>query len=284
MLAAIADRMGRAPSHRALRGFALAGVIGMQHGGVCWAGDNTVVDATGTMYGGAGTAEVGNNEGPPARYNERHFGVGALGILHPWDASGGAPGEQLGGFVQFGLVGELRAHELVSCGYSCAGDDRPGFISESHGGVRLGFGYDFRTLGLRGGALFTDSPNARVTRGGIPIPDVQFRFGPRSHGWFEVGLGAYDASTTFRPGVYIGGAAVVAEHLTLSGHYGWHIGIDEGEAIALGGRLSLGLDYAVRPNLRLGAGASLHNAREFIDLVDFTNTMVEGHARASFAF
>jgi hypothetical protein len=70
----------------------------------------------------------------------------------------------------------------------------------------------------------------------------------------------------------------------LSGDYGWHRGIDVGEAIALGGRLSLGLEYAVRPNLRVGARASLHNAREFIDLVDFTNTMVEGGAQASLAF
>jgi hypothetical protein len=100
MLAGIAVQIGRARSHRTLRRFALTCVIGLQH--------------------------------------ERHFGLGTLGVLQPWDVPGGAPGEELGGFVQLGLVGELRAHQLVSCGYrapATIGPDSSANPTAGSGGV-----------------------------------------------------------------------------------------------------------------------------------------------------
>jgi hypothetical protein len=80
----------------------------------------------------------------------------------------------------------------------------------------------------------------------VLLPDVMLRLGRRSVvGWFELGLGAYDASTTLRPGVYIGGGGSPIEQLRLSGQIGIHLLEGDCCTVPLAGAiLDLDVDHA----------------------------------------
>src|SRR6185295_7049373 len=137
--------------------------------------------------------------------------AGVRVALRPWADPTQRP--QAGTLIYLGATGELRELRLANCGYACPGDLQPGsFEQESHFGARAGVGYDFALFGLRGGALLSVSPDARLAET-IVMPDVQLRLGYLDQGWFEAGLGAYDASTTLRPGLYVGGGVPVRDRL-----------------------------------------------------------------------
>jgi hypothetical protein len=233
------------------------------------------------MYGGFGPVQEDNFDGPSAHYYQRHAGLGALGVLRPWGAPEGTIQDALGAFLQLGLVGEWRSLRLTSCETSCQADMRPYFVPEAHGGVRLGIGYDFRGVGVRGGVLYAGSPQARIAET-VVVPDVQLRFGPRSRAWFELGVGAYDASTALRPGLYAGAAVVIDRDLTIAVHYGWHNAL--GDLTQLGGRLDLGATYALYPNLHVGGGGSVHSASHLAKGLDLSSFVTEFRGQASFTF
>jgi hypothetical protein len=157
-------------------------------------------------------------------------------------------------------------------------------VPEAHGGLRLGIGYDFRNFGVRGGLLYADSPKSRTAEA-LVVPDVQFRFGPASRGWFELGMGAYDASTMLRPGVYVGGGAVAGD-FTIVARYGWHFATgSSGDSIMpFAGRADLGAMVALLPNLRLGVGTALQNSRGFQPAFGSARYVTEFRAQASLTF
>jgi hypothetical protein len=113
------------------------------------------------------------------------------------------------------------------------------------------------------GLLYLDSPKPRIAET-LVVPDVQVRFGPASRGWFELGMGAYNASTMLGPGVYVGGGVVLGD-FTIVARYGWHFAIGSfGHTIVqFGGRADVGAMVALLPNLHLGGGAVLQNSRGF---------------------
>ena len=251
---------------------------------VCRADDTATRAATATMYGGSGRVEVGNNEASPFRYNQQHVGLGAHAVWRPWSAPEGATEGARGGFLQLGMVGEWRLLQLTSCGHLCSRDTNWDVVPEAHGGVRLGIGYDFRNFGIRGGLLYADSPKSRTAET-LVMPDVQFRFGSASRGWFELGMGAYDASTMLRPGVYVGGG-VVAGDFTIVARYGWHFAIGSfgHTIIQFGGRADVGAMYALLPNLHLGGGVALQNSRGFEPAFGSSRYITEFRAQASLIF
>ncbi|HYQ27075.1 MAG TPA: hypothetical protein VER04_07645, partial [Polyangiaceae bacterium] len=93
-------------------------------------------------------------------------------------------------------------------------------------------------------------------------------------GWFELGLGAYDASTTLRPGLYVGGAFGELESVRVSGHFGAHLvnGLCCSTVPHGGLRGEVGLDHAFTQKVSAGASVAFSG-----DLV------VEGNAHVTFA-
>ena len=234
-------------------------VILLRHPGVCWAEGATARGVTGTLYVGAGDAGLSSNEGTPTSYDQRHIGAGVLVALRPWADPKQEPRQKLGAFVHLGATGELRALRLAQCGYSCAPNPpSESFDQEQHFGARAGMGYDFALFGLRGGALLSASPDARLSET-IVMPDVQLRIGYQQQGWFEAGLGAYDASTTLRPGVYVGGGIPMRDVLLLSVHLGLHAGNGRfaGQVFDMGLRGDLGIEYELGNRVYLGVGGDL---------------------------
>jgi hypothetical protein len=233
----------------------------LQHPGLCRAEEATARGVTGTLYAGVGAAGLSSNEGQPTSYDERHVGAGVLVALRPWaDSKQDAP-KKVGGFVQLSATGELRALRLAECGWYCPDQVRSGrFEQEQHFGARAGVGYDFAMIGLRGGALLSLSPNARLAET-IVMPDVQLRIGRLEQGWFETGLGAYDASTTLRPGVYVGGGIPIREVVLLSLHLGLHAGNGRfvGDVFDMGLRGDVGFGYALGDRVQLGAGGGFQS-------------------------
>jgi hypothetical protein len=250
----------RSPLARSLATLSV-GVILLQRSGVCWAEEATARGITGTLYVGAGDAGLSSNEGTPTRYDERHVGAGVLVVLRPWANPKQELREKAGGFVHLGATGELRALRLAECGYACPQDAQSGsFVQEPHFGARAGIGYDFALFGLRGGALLSVSPEARLAET-IVMPDVQLRLGYLDQGWFEAGLGAYDASTTLRPGLYIGGGVPLRDFVLLSLHLGLHAGNGRfvGQVFDMGLRGDVGLEFELGARVRLGVGGNLQS-------------------------
>lgn len=228
----------------------------LQHPRRCWAEAATGRGVSGTLYAGVGDAGLSSNEGSKTRYRERHVGAGVLVQLRPWADSKEQARRPAGGFVMLGVTGELRALRLVECGYSCPEQAQfAAFEQEQHFGARAGFGYDFALIGLRAGALLSVSPDARLAET-IVMPDVQLRIGYLEQGWFEAGLGAYDASTTLRPGVYIGGGIPMQNVMLLGLHLGLHAGNGRfvGEVFDMGLRGDVDLGYQLSDRVRFGAG------------------------------
>jgi hypothetical protein len=256
----------------------LAGCLVLLRSTVCSASDSSSQLVSASMYGGYGPTGDNTNEGI-ARYDVGFTGAGVFGRMHPWARPEGATEEGLGGFFQLGVVGEWHTARLISVGPSRSSEDR-GFQSEGRGGTQLGVGHDARGFGLRGGVLVSYALIQRVDRF-LFLPDVQFRFGSRSRGWLEIGVGAYDASTTLRPGAYVGGGLVVTNPLTLSMHYGFHSPMG---TLSFGDRLDLGAEYALSRAVRIGGGGSFQRGVGFGLGADFFSGIVEARVQTSFTF
>jgi hypothetical protein len=159
-----------------------------------------------------------------------------------------------------GGAGESRSFTRVGCSETpCSpkNDAIPG--AQLLGAGRANVGYDWTYFGMRLGALafqrwdhgYDRSPTAAV------LPDVEFRFARRAGFHAGVGFGAYDASTTFRPGGY---------HYVGYAGGGWAADLRVGGHLVFDGQAGLRVDasvrYAISRVIAPGLGVALQSAEQ----------------------
>jgi hypothetical protein len=226
-----------------------------------------------TIYGESGSEYFGSNE-TNSLYQERALGFGLLGSL--W--LGGRPGatEPHGAVLLLGATSELKALKSTLCGYECKPNNGT-FIAGNYSGFRLGAGYDGNWFGFRAGGLIAGG-NA-VATDTLASPDIAFRIGPRSDGWLSLGVGAYDAPTSLRPGFYAGVSFLPVRGLTASLHAGLHA--DHGTLGAtitqLDPRYDFTLEYQLTHAVSISAGIVDQSSA-------YGNDVYEGHLSTSVGF
>lgn len=262
---------------RILLGLGIASVSLLQQTHACWAAETTQQGIAGSVFAGTGEMIDSNNEDGGDAYDVNRLGFGWLGVLRfegrPEAAAPSlpepseteavpAPERNLGAFVQAGIVAELEWTRLTYCGDFCrwapGGEEvvTPGPSRQAPKvGLRAGGGYSFSLVEFRVGLLRVMPGSDSVFPDPIWSPDVQLRVGRRSLGWFELGFGAYDASTTLRPGLYVGGGGGQVEALRISGHLGIHLvnGLCCSSVVPFGGIVQLDVEHAVSDSLVAGA-------------------------------
>lgn len=211
-----------------------------------------------------------NNEGDADAYDVQRVGLGGSGVLRFDRRSEPAPS---GAFLLLGAAAELEWTRLTQCGVFCRGRSggqdvvTPGRLEQaSKVGLRTGVGYSFSLVEFRVGVLGVAPSADSVFPGAIWCPDVMLRLGRRSLGWFELGLGAYDASTVLRPGAYLGGGGGNVEALRLTGHLGVHLvnGQCCGTLMPFGGIAALDVERAVSRSLTAGVDLKLEAAASLV--------------------
>jgi len=258
------------------------GVILLQRSSICCAAEATAGGVSATLYGGGGSLVVPNNEAGPDIFEVTRVGVGVLAILRPWAPPATRPRETSGFFTVLGGSFELDSSLRSECGYNCsAASDLGERYLGKHFAARLGFGYSFPIVEFRVGALAA-IPDPHVSYA-MPLvfPDVMARIGPRDIGWFELGLGAYSASTNFRPGLYIGGAIGPERVVQVSAHVGAHLvnGLCCDTVITGGFAGELSVAHAFSDSLSGSVGATLFSATSDAAV----HYVGEGSARLTFA-
>jgi len=263
-----------------------AGVILLRQVGPAWAEETTVRGVSTTVYGGGGTLIVPNNETSPDVYDVERVGVAALGVWRSDAPRAEVRNEERGFFGAFGAGFELEGSTLRPCrpnSDACfAGGPAPAgerYLGK-HVAGRLGFGYSWRLFEFRLGALAA-LPDAKVQYAEpVVLPDVLLRAGNRNLAWVELGLGAYDASTNLRPGIFLGGAVGSERVVRVSGHVGVHFvnGLCCSTLTSLGYRYELGAVRALTDALSLGVGAALLSAEH-----SETGSVFVGEGRAHLA-
>jgi len=267
-------------SHEFCGVFALAGVSLLLQSRPSWAAETTERAVSSTVYAGAGTLTVPNNEVANDEFAVKRLGVGALGVMRFDPAEGDEHARDSGFFAALGATFELEdsVHSVCAFSYSLCGKHYLG----KHIGARLGVGYSWRYFEFRVGALAAH-PDAGVDYAQpLALPDVMLRVGERSFGWFELGLGAYDASTTLRPGIYLGGALGSPRILQVSAHLGVHLvnGLCCSTVVTAGYRYELSGVHELSSRLSVGAGlALLEGPAEPSDRL-----VVEGSGHVALAF
>lgn len=265
-----------------------AGVILFLQTGAARAEETTARGLSSTVYAGAGRLVEGNNETQPDQYDIKRAGVAVLGVWRSEAPRAGARDEERGFFGLLGAGFELEDSLL----HPCISYDTPrGCFTDARAGehylgkflaARLGGGYSWRWFEFRVGVVGA-LPDANVSYATpFVLPDVQLRVSKRSVGWFEVGLGAYDASTNLRPGLYFGGAAGSSRVVRVSAHAGIHLvnGLCCGTVNDIGSRYELGVTHAFSDSLSGGAGVAwLRSEPESTQA-----SVVEGRARLAWAF
>jgi hypothetical protein len=244
---------------------AVAGVILLPHPRPCCAAETTERGVSAAVFGGAGSAREDNNEGAPDVYDLHRFGGGLLGVLRilPTDTE-----RNLGFFAQAGATAEIEWSKQTQCGAFCDTGTSfvPGPYRAAHKlGGRLGVGYSFATFEFRVGVLQVLPSQDSLFPKQFVFPDLVARFGRRSIGWLELGVGAYDASTSLRPGVYLGGGGLPLEQVRLSGHLGLHL--TQGiccQTVGIGafGVAEVSVDHAFSSSIVGGAGLMYDGAVE----------------------
>jgi len=225
---------------------------------------------------------VPNNEVGPDVYEVTRMGVGALGIVRPWAPRATGKLETSGFFAMLGGSFELDSSLRTVCRYDCypPSEDGQRYLGK-HFAARLGLGYSFPLFEFRVGALAA-IPDPHVSYA-MPmlIPDVMARIGPRDIGWFELGLGAYSASTNFRPGIYVGGAVGTERVLQVSAHVGAHLvnGLCCGTVFGGGLAGELSVAHAFSNSLTGSVGATVFGATWSTE----EYFVGEGSARLTFA-
>jgi len=263
---------------RLLGTFAALAVILLQHPRECWAAETTERGISGTLYGGAGTLVVPNNETRSDEYQVTRFGVGFLGIWRPGEAKR-VNSETSGFFVALGGTFELESSLHTVCAFNCYGTEVAGdrFLAKHFAG-RLGFGYSFPMVEFRIGALYA-APDPKVDYAiELLMPDVLVRIGERRFGWFELGLGAYSASTTLRPGLYLGGTVGSERVVQASVHGGTHFvnGLCCGTVTTAGLAAEVSVAHAFSSSLRGSVGIAL--------LAGGDRLVAEGNTGLSYGF
>jgi hypothetical protein len=230
----------------------------------CCAAETTQRGVSAAVFGGVGGAEEDNNEGAPDVYQLHRLGGGLLGVLR---GSSTDTQRNLGLFAQAGVTSELEWAKQTECGAFCAAGSSftPGpYRAGQKLGWRLGVGYSFAAFEFRVGVLQVLRSQDSLFPQQLILPDVVARFGRRSVGWFELGLGAYDASTSLRPGIYLGGGGLPLEQLRLSGHVGLHRtqAADPSVGIGVFPVVELSADHAFSRSIIGGAGVMYDGAFE----------------------
>ncbi len=245
-----------------LRSIAMLGALLIEPVAECRAAETTARGVSATVYAGAGKLREPNNESFENAYRVRRFGAGALGV---WRFGSQPPSDPRKFFVVLGGTFELEGSRRTLCGYGCPyyGDSAPSREQTdqvaTHFAARLGAGYSLSLFEFRAGIL-TAQPDRSITYAEpLWMPDVMVRFGRRSTGWFELGLGAYDASTALRPGAYLGGALGAPEALRVSGHFGLHVpnGLCCSTVPHFGFRGELSAEHAFSESVAAGVGAAV---------------------------
>lgn|GEM_PF-1330410 len=229
-------------------GFFVVGVSLLQQSRACWAAETTQQGVTGSVFAGGGAMIDASNESGDATYDVHRFGFGLTGVLRfrrdveaatsasrprlapPFDVAPLTTRHESGAFLMGNVAEELEWTRLTECGYFCRervnGEPAPtpGPLKvASKVGLRVGAGYSFSLVEFRLGALGVMPSSGSAFPDPIWSPDVMLRVGPRNLGWGELGLGAYDASTTLRPGAYVGGGGGRVELVRVTGHIGLHL-------------------------------------------------------------
>ena len=249
-------------------GFCVAGVSLLQQSRACWAAETTQQGVTASAFASGGEMIDANNESSADAFDVARAGLGAVGVLRVRERSDPPPGASqhgLGFFALAGAAAELESSKQTWCGEGCdIGDGRQGPVSQPHElaskvGARLGVGYSFSLVEFRLGGIFVLPSSDSVFPDSIWSPDVMIRVGPRRLGWFELGLGAYDASTMLRPGAYLGGGGGNVETLRVTGHAGIHLvnGLCCQTLMPFGGLAALDVEHAVSPTVIAGVDARI---------------------------
>lgn len=222
-------------------------------------------------YGGVGghARIYTDDQPPPAPPPEEQPNAGALEA----DVEGAPPVapvepppepspnvEPHGVSIGVGGAGESRGFTRIACNETpCSpkNDAIPG--TQVLGAGRADLGYDWKYFGMRFGALafqrwengYDRSPSINV------LPDVEFRFARRAGFHAGVGFGAYDASTTFRPGGY--------HSLGYTGG-GWDVDLRVGGHLVFDGQAGLraaaSVRYALGSVVAPGLGVSMSSAEQ----------------------
>ncbi|HEY4103516.1 MAG TPA: hypothetical protein VGM44_06480 [Polyangiaceae bacterium] len=192
-----------------------------------------------TIYGGSGSEYFMFNEGHSVD-QQRALGLGLLGSLR----LGAEPGvsQPNGTVLLFGVTSELKA-----LGFA------PSFVNGAYSGFRAGVGYDERWVGGRGGFLIAGGSALNTET--LALPDFALRVGPLDTAYLMLGLGAYDAPTSLRPGIYLGAAVVPIRGLTASIHWGLHLDHGSfGDGLQLDPRLDFTLGYQLTRAVTIASG------------------------------
>ncbi len=251
----------------------LAAVILVQHPHACWAAETTQPQASVSFYGGAGTVSIANNESGPDEYEVRRAGAGVYGVIRfNHEGEGTAPSErERGFFLAAGLSAESdwvkQTRCFVSCpqGVSSAAVSNSTYQRESEAGLRVGAGYSFSLFEFRVGGLATLPGKDAAFVKPLLVPDVLLRVGSRPRGWFELGLGAYDASTVLRPGLFIGGSVLSPEQVRITAHLGLHLvyGSWESTLQPFGGMADIAFEHEFAETWLAGLGGKVMSGELF---------------------
>lgn len=270
-----------------LRVLGVAGVILVLQAGAAWAEETTVRGVSSTLYAGGGALVVPRKETSADLYEGKRVGVAALGVWRFDAPRAEARNEEQEFFAAFGAGFELEDYRMpcADLGGSCFNGGPPSTRQlGKHVAARLGFGFGWRLFEFRLGVLgiLPESRSPYAER--IVLPDVLLRAGNRNVAWVELGVGAYDASTNLRPGLYLGGAAGSERVVRVSGHVGAHFvnGYCCQTLFALGYRYELGATRAFTDALSAGVGAALMSATDHYD--DVTRFAAEGRVHLALAF
>ena len=266
-------------------------VMLVQHPHRCWADETTQRGASVALYAGTGVVSIANNESGPDEYDVRRAGAGIYGVVRfHQEPEPATDHRDRGLFFAGGLTAESDWIKQTQCfvycatepvtvaagGYLQGGAQWPlprTFHRESELGVRLGMGYSFALFEFRvGGVVAVPSENAAFTRR-LLLPDVLLRVGSRPKGWFELGLGAYDSSTTLRPGLYVGGSLLSAAEVRISAHLGLHLvyGSHVSSVYPFGGMADLSLEHALTKSWLAGLGGKVMSGMLFEGTLHLTN-------------
>lgn len=249
---------------RNLRPLLALGFLGLV---VCFSrrvGARGPVELDGTAFGGTESSRFSSCNGY-AGVGARYAGMGAEVRAHPMAAEPPATGPAPDPITAEGLsatatvAGDVRSYELIECTGDCDGLNS-GSLPKSQGrvGARVRLGYDWRWLGFQAGAIGWEglgSGSNPASHLGI-LPDVCLRIGPRDVLRGEIGLGAYNAPTVLRPGLYLGVGVNAGQGWDLMGHFGIHapMGSEQADSQA---RADMEVRAPITETIRLGFGAAV---------------------------
>lgn len=197
--------------------------------------DSTIYAEFGDVYSGFGDESED--------YHEQAAGLGVLGTLRFGTSDMSAPS---GALLLLGVTQELSALQLFQCGEFCS----VRATSDSTTAARAGIGWDFRWVGLRAGAITRSDRD--FPHGVSLIPDVALRVGPLDQFNVTLGIGAYDAQTTTRPGLYLGFGTQPTPRFSAAVHAGVHYALDD-----LTLRSDITCNYRLTTSLSLGFGVAV---------------------------